>query len=152
MFNEFPDLLSNSKFSSEEISEKIRLFYVALTRAREKMILINPVSSKTNDYSNVSVLSNNIKFKYKSISDMINSVEFKINDKYKNIDIDKLDLSSEYNFSEIVDLDSKLNTSDKLLEVNEISIQKELIESKSFSKKSNKLVYPARGKILGFFK
>ena len=132
--------LLREKYLKEEISEKIRLFYVALTRAREKMILINPVSSKTNDYSNVSVLSNNIKFKYKSISDMINSVEFRINDKYKNIDIDKLGLSSEYNFSEIVDLDSKLNTSDKLLEVNEISIQKELIESKSFSKKSNKLV------------
>ena len=38
--------LMKEKYLKEEISEKIRLFYVALTRAKEKMILILPKSSK----------------------------------------------------------------------------------------------------------
>jgi len=132
--------LLKDKYLREEISEKIRLFYVALTRAREKMILINPVSDRESDYSNVTVLPNTAKLKYRSIADMINSVEFRINEKYKNISIEDLNLTSEYNYNEIVNLKEKINSSDKKLEVKEIDIKNKRKENKSFSKKSNKLI------------
>ena len=128
------------KYLKEEISEKIRLFYVALTRAREKMILINPISSKESDYSKYTVLPNMLKLKYRSIADMVNSIEFRINDKYKNINIDNLGLTGEYNDNKVIDLKSKINKIHDKLDVSEISIKKELRENKSFSKKNNKLI------------
>ena len=132
--------LLRDKYLKEEISEKIRLFYVALTRAREKMILINPVGKEIGDNSNVTVLGNGIKLKYRSIADMVNSVEFRINDKYKDINLDELGLTGEYNFNEVIDLKEKLDDSKEILLVNEIDIKSEVVESKSFSKKSNKLI------------
>jgi len=88
----------------------------------------------------VTVLGNGIKLKYRSIADMVNSVEFRINDKYKDINLDELGLTGEYNFNEVVDLKKNIDDSREILEVNEIDIKSEVIESKSFSKKSNKLI------------
>ena len=132
--------LLKDKYLKEEISEKIRLFYVALTRAREKMILINPVSDKEQDNSNVTVLGDNIKLKYRSISDMINSINFRINNKVKNINIDNLNLTHKYNFNEAVNLKNKLAKKETKIEVNEINIERVLKENKTFSKQTNKLI------------
>lgn len=138
-FTIYKELLRD-KYLKEEISEKIRLFYVALTRAREKMILVNPVGKEMGDDSNVTVLVDGLKLKYRSIADMINSVSFRIRDKYKNIDIEKLGLSNAYNNSKVIDLESELQGDRELIEVKEIEVKKEVREQKSFSKKSNKLI------------
>ena len=45
----------------EEISEQIRLLYVALTRAREKMIIVSPY------FNNDSKLDESLKLKYRSL-------------------------------------------------------------------------------------
>ena len=132
--------LLKDKYLKEEISEKIRLFYVALTRAREKMILINPISNTESDNSNVTVLPDTTKLKYRSIADMINSIEFRINSKYKTINIEELELTNEYNYSEVIDLTNKINHDDEKLIIQEINIKSEIKENKSFSKKSNKLI------------
>ena len=140
--------LLKDKYLQEEISEKIRLFYVALTRAREKMILINPITDKESDYSNVTVLPNTTKLKYRSIADMINSIKFRINSKCKTIDLNELGLTNEYNYNEVIDLKNKITTNNELLIVNQIAIQPELKENKSFSKKSNKLISKEEYKVM----
>ena len=57
----------------EEISEKIRLFYVALTRCKEKMIMVCPLEDKENTLID-KVLDNNIRLKYKSFKDILESI------------------------------------------------------------------------------
>ena len=42
----FTKILAKNNYLREEISEKIRLFYVALTRAREKIIIVMPENEK----------------------------------------------------------------------------------------------------------
>ena len=88
--------LLKQKYLKEEISEKIRLFYVAMTRAREKMILIKPASERECFDSSKTVLDNEIKKNYRSFNDMLDSIEFRISSKYKMIDLEKVNLTKDY--------------------------------------------------------
>ena len=132
--------LLKQKYLTEEISEKIRLFYVALTRAREKMILVKPINEKEYDNSNVTVLDNSIKSKYRTLADMLDTIEFRISSKYKTINIDTLNLTKDYaivgqsNFKEnLTKVPEKINVQ----ELDIISIPK---EQATFSKKMNTLI------------
>lgn len=58
----YKPLLKN-KYLEEEISEKIRLFYVALTRAREKIILVHPNYDIQDNNSRYTILPNTINAK-----------------------------------------------------------------------------------------
>ena len=77
-----------SDYYNEEISEKIRLFYVALTRCREKMIILASIDEETPKYSRI--VPYNKRIKYKSFLDIMNSIH--IDNKYitnKEITYDK---------------------------------------------------------------
>ena len=56
----------------EEISEKIRLFYVALTRCREKMIIVTSLKISENSHSKLVPYEERIK--YRSFLDILNSI------------------------------------------------------------------------------
>ena len=56
----------------EEVSEKIRLFYVALTRCREKMIIVAPLDDTTAGYN--SLVPFNKRLKYRSFLDILKSI------------------------------------------------------------------------------
>lgn len=71
----------------KEISEKIRLFYVALTRAREKMIILSCEADAKKDYENVE--------SFNSMNDFVHHVNKHI-EKYIK-DIGDLNLSKDYN-------------------------------------------------------
>lgn len=83
-------------FLEEEISEKIRLFYVALTRAREKMILLTN-NEKEEDYELFDVVSKNKRFRYRSFLDILKSIWSILLPFKKQIDINTLNLSKDYN-------------------------------------------------------
>lgn len=126
-------LILKNNYIKEEISEKIRLFYVALTRAREKMILVLP----NKDLKEVTELKDNLKLKYRSLADIIYSLGNKVEEYETKIDIANLNLTKDYNI-----ISEKTLTSseyDSKLEVKEIKIDSKSIESQSFSKKTNKL-------------
>jgi hypothetical protein len=68
--------LFKSNYSKEEISEKIRLFYVALTRAREKMIVVlpdKPVMKFEKD--NEGIINKIRRLKFTRLSELIYAVE-----------------------------------------------------------------------------
>lgn len=67
-----------NNFYAEEISEKIRLFYVALTRCREKMIIVTSLDENRMSYN--TLVPHNVRLKYRSFLDILNSV--KVIDKY----------------------------------------------------------------------
>ena len=132
--------LLRSKYLKEEISEKIRLFYVALTRAREKIILVKPYNDKVTTSSNATRLSNNIKATYRSLQDIVDSVDFRINDKNKCIDLQELNLSKDYNLIKVGNYKENISSNKDTLEVLELHIDNNKLTEKSFSKKSNKLI------------
>lgn len=123
-------------FIKEEISEKIRLFYVALTRSREKIILVLP-----NCEDNIIVekeLSDNEKLKYRSLADMINSANYVLDQFKKNVDLDTLGITKDYNFIDNKTLVS--NDSDyKRISVTEVQLTSGTVESSRFSKAETKL-------------
>lgn len=135
----YKELLRN-KYLKEEISEKIRLFYVALTRAREKIILIKPYNDKANNNSNATVLSNNLKATYRSLQDIVDSVNFRINNKNKYIDLQKINLSKDYNLIKAGNYKNNITPNTNKLEVLELHIDNNTLTEKTFSKKSNKLI------------
>ena len=117
--------LVKDNYYNEEISEKIRLLYVALTRAKEKMIMV--VNNMDEGIS---------KNKFKSFRDVILSNYDNLVDNIVNLDISKLNLSKNYNYLEKEDI--VINEVNKI-DVCELNLENEVIKEMSYSKKSNKL-------------
>lgn len=82
--------LLKQQSTKEEISEKIRLFYVALTRGKEKLILLLPKPEKE------SSLDYHTKLHYRSFADMLYSIYPRIEDYVEPIDLDTLGLTKDY--------------------------------------------------------
>ena len=88
--------ISKRSYMNEEISEKIRLFYVALTRAKEKMIFVVPLKEKEEVYDN-GLVDKEIRESYRSFSDILESIRSKINPYIKTVDVKSLHLTKDYN-------------------------------------------------------
>lgn len=121
-----------------EISEKIRLLYVALTRAKEKMII---VTSLDNDKFYITNSSNVIddldRMKYKSFKDILNSVYTYIEKYITNIPIPLI--NNEYKIAKNINLND-LNNSKEIINIEEKEIIKETLKENHFSKEENKLI------------
>ena len=137
LYNTIYHNLSYRNYVRENIGERIRLFYVALTRAREKMIMLLPHNDK--EINNISdVIDNDIREKYKSFADFLYSITPISRQYYKDIDIDSLGLTKKYNLAKLLDLNiDKENTS---MEVNELNISMNSEEDKRYSKNNIHLI------------
>ena len=117
----------------EDISERIRLFYVALTRAEEKMIIILPKSEEESTYQKV---PNYIKEKYSSFEKILSSINLSL-DKYKK-DI-SINLTKDYKLNKKELFLDKLLLKEDNLKVKELSIETNPLEEKHFSKENLKV-------------
>ena len=104
--------LSLEKLKQKDISEKIRLLYVALTRAREKMIIVMPNIS--NDKELGDVVSDYDRLNYTNFAKMVISVASLFKDKTKEI-TDIKDISKAY--LEVKKITSKVDNNVKELEI-----------------------------------
>ena len=127
----FYKYLVRKNYLKEEISEKIRLFYVALTRSREKMILIYPIEEKKTE-KEVSL------FNSKSFGDFVKLVYGSL-DKV-SIDIDSLSLTSDYNIVKEYDIKNLIEKTDKQIIKRNLNINSQVKTEKKFSKENNKLI------------
>ena len=99
--------LYTEEFYNDEISEKIRLFYVALTRCKEKMILVTSLDEKDSEEDNI---TEEVKLKYRSFQEILKSIYYQLTDFITNIDLNKIGLTFDYkkrmnrDISEILDL------------------------------------------------
>ena len=130
----FKDLVKES-YVKENISERIRLFYVALTRAKEKMIMVLP-NKESEDVN----LNDDVKMNYKSFADMMYSIENIANKYSREINIDSLNLSKNYNYLKESNYKNSLVNSSNLLDVNEFSIETSTIDEEHFSKENHKVL------------
>ncbi len=136
--------ITKKKGLTEDISERIRLLYVALTRAEEKMIIVLPKSEEESTYQKV---PDYIKEKYSSFEKLLNSINLSL-DKYKKDISIKLTKDYKVNKKELF-FDKLLLKEDKLI-VNELSIESKPIEEKHFSKESLKLQSKEEKELLEF--
>ena len=121
------DLLKD-KYNKDNISESIRLMYVALTRAKEKMIIVTSLDEEK-EYS---------KNKYNSFLDILMSIKNTLNPFITNIDLKKIPLSKDYLLSINNSKYSAIN-SDKI-EYQTLNIDNREIENKHASKTMNHFI------------
>ncbi len=128
----------------EEISEKIRLLYVAVTRAKEKMIFVMPNTEEEALFID-DIVPNYVRSKYSSFYDIILSI-------YSNIEtyttVYELEVSKDY----LNNSGSKKEVSlcDKLLEVKPIEIENTFIEEAHYSKDSLHLITKEEVELMDF--
>ncbi len=131
-------LLKNS-YIKDEISEKLRLFYVALTRAKEKMIFVmNFKNDKDYVYVN-EVVEDFERINYRSFADMIHSINKVVMPYLKNVDITSLNLRKDYQYAKKSDYCDKIKKVDEVISINEYISEESIMENKSYSKSSNTL-------------
>lgn len=128
-------------YLEEEVSEKIRLFYVALTRAKEKMILLTPtVEEEINDLDENNTIDITLRRKYRSFSNILNSIKHNILKYYKELNISELNLTKDYLYSNksLSKLD-KINTENFTVTPIKIENQQALTQE-HFSKNLHELI------------
>ena len=144
----YKELLKN-KYLKEEIAEKIRLFYVAMTRCKEKMIFIT--SFKEKEATKISnLVEDNIRLKYKSFLDILESVKENIKEYITNIDIESINLTKEYNKIKTSNYQNLIDKSSEIIVKKEINIKTNKEEQKHFSKTTNKLITKEEEKNMEF--
>mgnify|MGYP002095856436 FL=1 len=142
-YNEgFSNTFINTIFKEDnlrnEISEKIRLLYVALTRAKEKMIIVTSLDSdKIYVTNNEKVIDDLDRMKYKSFKDILNSVYEYIEKYITNVNISEI--NDDYKISKNINLDGLINTNETIT-VEEKKFQTSPLEEKHFSKETSKLI------------
>ena len=130
--------LLKEDYLKEEISEKIRLFYVALTRAKEKMILVGEFTCEDSEI--VEILSDSQKKKYRSFKDILQSIYPEVKDYIKKVNLEDLGLTKEYNMIRKSNYEQYINSNtDKLCFYNIIVPNNEVI-SNHYSKVVNKII------------
>lgn len=140
LYNTIYHNLSYRDYVMENISERIRLFYVALTRAKEKMIFILPSNIKDDNKSIGDIIDNSIRGKYNSFASIMYSLESITKDYYKNIDINDINLSKDYNMISNNNYKEHLKLINDKIEVNTTCIPSSIKENKTFSKKDIHIV------------
>ncbi len=114
----------------EDLSERIRLFYVALTRAREKMIIVTSFPDKK-----ITNIKNS-----KSVLDLLNYSKRIIEDKIKELDITKLNLTNDYNSIKKDNYSNKIDKTDERLSIKELEIDNNIITKEKISKETHSLI------------
>ena len=117
-------------YMMEDISEKIRLFYVALTRAREKFIIVTSLPDSS--IYNIA--------KSRCFLDFINYIKGDISKYIKDLDVNTLNLTKDYNLHKKVDYKLKIGKSDKKLEFKEINIENTSLNKEKISKETHGLL------------
>ena len=132
----FTKNLVYENYLKDEISEKIRLFYVALTRAREKIILVCPLNGEI--INNEVLINDNTRLTYKSFLDIVNTIKSSFNNDIKEINLNEINLTKEYNLYQKQDL-SFLNCDQEKILKKDVIIDDSIVEEKHFSKVDNNL-------------
>ena len=117
--------LLKHEYMKEEISERIRLFYVALTRTKEQMIFVTSLSDE--ESSHIDIVPEDVRIKYKNFKDILESVKYYLN-KYV-IEVPKLDLTREYEKIGLKNISNQL----KEFKTIDVNIEKKRIDENKYS-------------------
>ncbi len=128
-----------NNYVKEEISEKIRLFYVALTRAREKIIIVLPYKNTIKcEKDDTGVINEIRRSRFNKLSDFVYAIKDYLNEYFSSIDLTKIGLSKNYLYAK--EIKNEINYINNNIEVKEISINNTIEEELHFSKEENLLM------------
>lgn len=137
-------------FNREEVSEKIRLFYVALTRAREQMIIVLPDrETRTLEKNNDGVIEEIRRLSFNKLSSFIYGIKNYLYSYFEGMDIEKLGLTKNYLYPKKIVQETLNNIKDNI-NVEEINIENEVVEEKHFSKETNKIITKEENDLMKF--
>lgn len=137
-------------FNREEVSEKIRLFYVALTRAREQMIIVLPdKETRTLEKNNDGVIEEIRRLSFNKLSSFIYGIKNYLYSYFEQIDTEKLGLTKNYLYPKKIVQETLNNIKDNI-NVEEINIENEVVEEKHFSKETNKIITKEENDLMKF--
>jgi len=127
-------------FNKDEISEKIRLFYVALTRAREKMIIVLPSNDDINYHKDENgTIDTSKRLSFKSLSDIIYATKKYLLKHFSKINLDEIGLTKNYLYKkEIGQIKTNVDIDNFIVE--NINIQESHLQEKEFSKKTAEVI------------
>ena len=135
----FIKLLYKNDYRLSEIDEKIRLFYVALTRAKEKIVIVIPEkeTEKYNKNKN-GTIDYDIRKQSTKPSNFIYMVKEYLPKYFYQVNINNLKLTKNYLYNNTSNIytESEMN----IIDVKEIAITNDSIEDAHYSKESTSLV------------
>ena len=131
-------ILLKEEYLKEEISEKLRVFYVALTRAKEKVIMIADLSKEKISKKENNLVSIENRMQYRSFLDILLSIKDEIDNFITPYDINKLNLSYDYQ-KNVNKLKVEIKNNSNIIK-RELEYNSEVLENKSYSHKLNELI------------
>lgn len=143
----FVKTLVKNNYYLNEVAEKIRLFYVALTRAKEKMIMVMPnIEDKKYIKDEISFMDG---IKFRSFYDFIKSISGNLAKYMINVDLNNVGVTKDYEFSKSLSKNMVNNE-----EINMLFIENEIpfieIEKKHASKTIKEILSVSDEKTLEF--
>ena len=129
-------LLSN--YERENISEKIRLFYVALTRAKERIIIVCPLDKEKTGYN--TLVPSSVRLNYNRISDMLESILPVLEPYIKDIDFNEIKLTKDYEKVKSYNYKERIEKTDKKITKIKNNIEYSVLNESRYSKSSTHLV------------
>lgn len=143
----FVKTLVKNNYYLNEVAEKIRLFYVALTRAKEKMIMVMPnIDDKKYVKDEISFMDG---IKFRSFYDFIKSISGNLAKYMISIDLNNVGVTKDYEFSKSLSKNMVNNE-----EINMLFIEDEIpfieIEKKHASKTIKEILSVSDEKTLEF--
>ena len=127
--------LAKQNYLEEDISERIRLLYVDVTRAKEKMIIVTTLDKEKNQPT---PLDKKMRKNYTSFQDILNSISQNLTKYTKDIDLEKIPLTKDYLIK--IKATRKINKTNQKITHKKITIENFLIEEKKASKNIKKLL------------
>ena len=125
----FTKELVKDRYLKEEVSEKIRLLYVALTRPKEKIIMVTCFNKEKSDISLA-----------RSFLDMLSLIKDNLSKYIKPIDIDKLNINRDYNLIKETNYKKSISKTSKKVTIKKYNYLIEKEETTKASKTIKKLV------------
>ncbi len=138
------DLLKH-KYNIDNISEQIRLFYVALTRSREKIIIVTSLDEIDKYNSNLVDISE--RCKYNSFLSILNSIKFNLKEYIYNVNLNDLNLTKSYLYQNNK-LDSLNKRCDNTISYKELNIDNTYVENYHASKEIHTIISKSEKELL----
>jgi len=129
--------VAKNNYMKENISERIRLFYVSLTRSKEKMIILADLNKKDTAFVKT-LVSDDERLQYKSFNDILLSIKENIKNYITDIDLNKMNLSLEYRNMKDKNID--LFKNGNKINIHPVNIKNKEISNLHFSKETHELV------------
>ena len=128
--------LYKQKMDIDTISERIRLFYVAITRAKENFILITEFNDKL--VNNKSIDSYDL-LSVKSFKDFVTLIKPYFSKYIEKVDLSTLGIKKNIESTK-VDYKKLISSSNEKLSIDELNIDNKVMENKHFSKSLTKII------------